>query len=103
MGRHKKVVDGKVVSARLPKSFLEKMPESYENYGDWLRDLLIGNAEIPANTGSKGLNPEQRHALSFFYELFNHMFEEGKLDDVIEAKPDLLDVVKVFSQVVHDA
>lgn len=102
MGRKKKVENGKVASVRLPEEFLEKRPPQFDNNGDWLRDILLNNAEVPAFAGKNGLNPEEKESVEYFYNLFMKLFQDGKLDDVVNEEPTLLEKAAMFEKVAKN-
>ena len=97
MGRKAKVLDGQVCALRLPKAFLDQKPADEET-GDWLRGMLIDHKEVPE---VKAIAPEEKEACAFFYKLFNKQFEEGKLDDLIDSEPKLLEYANAFKKVAQ--
>lgn len=69
MGRPVKVKNGKVVTLRLPKEFLDTKPETEKEYGDWLRKILL-DKDYTIIKPNKKIN-------KFFYEFFIMLVKEG--------------------------
>lgn len=102
MGRHKVVENGRVVSVRLPQEFLENMPEGFNNQGDWIRSLLLGNTEIPITTSKPSISSDKREAIKFFYDLYNNLMDNEKiLMELITKYPELEKYAKLFGELAN--
>jgi len=95
MGRPAKVKDAKVVSLRLPAEFLATKPENAE-LGDWLRNIIFN----PDRAVSEGLNGSEKTTVKFFYNFFNELFQNGKLNKYLD-RPHLLEHAEIMEMIVQ--
>jgi hypothetical protein len=79
MVRPKKMESSEVFGIRLPKSFIDGLPEDKSEKTEMIRQRVLDGKETTSGTSAR-----QKSAISAFVELFKQLTESGKLDEYID-------------------
>lgn len=100
MARPKKFWEGgvppKIITVSIRNSYLQKIPSQYSSLSEYIDDILSNTL----STTASAITADQQDSIDFFYSLFLELFQSGKVDDLIEKYPTLLEMSKIFAQLV---
>jgi hypothetical protein len=78
MGRYSMMESSVVFGIRLPKSFVDSLPEDKSEKAEMVRQRILDGKKI------EGISTRQKNAISAFVNLFKQLTESGKIDEFID-------------------